>query len=838
MKRWRQLKRFGLGLLFVFSSMLTTIDSTQLAAQAIDPAGLVQQGVDRYQAGAIQSAIESWQAALSQYQASGERANAAIVLENLARAYQSIGQTNQEIQSWRQAAAIYRQLGDRAQWGRMLTEQAQAHRRLGQSRQAIALLCGANPPDCLPESALHLARISNDRLGEAAALGSLGEAYRTRGDYEQAIELLSASRAIAQDINQPAYQAAALNGLGNAQLGLAQISYRQAIAAAQVGRSNADELEQAGREQDATAIRYFQQSLAIAEQQGDRLAQLRAIVAALPAYYRTETPAATALQQAIDLLFALPNLPDKVYLAIDLVHLLEPAAACSTSPTALTLLQQAVAVAEQLDDPRSASFALGELGRFHECQRDYGQAIALTQQARWAAEQNLRAQDSLYLWEWQTGRILAAQGKTADAIAAYDKAVTTLETIRSELLNADRDLQFDFRDTVDPVYRELVELRLTTATPANIRAALQNLDALRLAELQNYFGDDCVIVAAPRSIEAVPNAATAIFSSVVLADRTAIILSLPNGEQRIRWIDIARDQLTAEVNDYRKQLERFYRRFDSQQAEKMYDWIIAPFAEVLEQSQIKTLVFVQDGILRSVPMAALYDGEQYLIQKYAIATTPSLTLTEAQPLDRSGLRVLVLGLTQAAEIDGQIFPALNNVNREVAAIEAELNSTPLLDQNFTFTRLQQALSQASYPIIHMATHGQFSTVPDDTFLITGDRQKLTITDLDRILRQTATPDSIELLSLTACQTAVGDDRAALGLAGVAIQAGVRSALASLWFIDDAATAQLATEFYASLQNPNMSRADALRAAQISLLENRQTANPAYWAPFILIGNWL
>ncbi|MBD2088929.1 CHAT domain-containing protein [Microcoleus sp. FACHB-1515] len=838
MKRWsRRLKHFGLGLLFILSLMLTAIDPTPLAAQAIDPAGLVQQGVDRYQAGAVQSAIESWQAALSQYQASGEQANAAIVLENLARAYQQIGQTNQEIQYWQQAAAHYRQAGDRAQWGRMLTEQAQAHRRLGQSRQAIALLCGATPPDCLPESALQLARTSSDRLGEAAALGSLGEAYRTRGDYQRAIELLSASHAVAQDINQLAYQAAALNGLGNAQLGLAQISYRRAIAAAQVGRSNADELEQAGREQDATAIRYFQQSLTIAEQQGDRLAQLRAIVAALPAYYRTETLAAAARQQAIDLLSTLPNSPDKVYLAVDLVHLLEPAA-CAASPTALALLQQAVLVAQQLDDPRSESFALGELGRFYECQRDYEQAIALTQQARWAAEQDLRAQDSLYLWEWQTGRILAAQGKIEAAIAAYDKAVTTLETIRSELLSADRDLQFDFRDTVDPVYRELVELRLSTAAPENISAALQNLDALRLAELQNYFGDDCVIVAAPRSIDAVPNAATAIFSSVVLADRTAVILSLPNGEQQIHWIDIDRDRLTAEVNDYRQQLERFYRRFDPQQAEKMYGWLIAPFAEVLEQFQVKTLVFVQDGILRSVPMAALYDGEQYLIQKYAIATTPSLTLTEAQPLDRSRLRVLVLGLTQAAEIDGQTFPALSNVNREVAAIEAELNSTPLLDQNFTSTRLQQALSQASYPIIHMATHGQFSTVPDDTFLITGDRQKLTITDLDRILRQTATTDSIELLSLTACQTAVGDDRAALGLAGVAIQAGVRSALASLWFIDDAATAQLATEFYANLQNPNMSRADALRAAQISLLENRQTANPAYWAPFILIGNWL
>jgi CHAT domain-containing protein len=145
-----------------------------------------------------------------------------------------------------------------------------------------------------------------------------------------------------------------------------------------------------------------------------------------------------------------------------------------------------------------------------------------------------------------------------------------------------------------------------------------------------------------------------------------------------------------------------------------------------------------------------------------------------------------------------------------------------------------------YPIIHIATHGEFGTEPEDTFLVTGNNRKLTITDLDAAIRSlNRGSDAVELLALTACQTAAGDDRAALGLAGVAVQAGVKSALASLWFVQDTATVKLVTKFYASWQDSAMSKAEALRAAQLELIEmGGQYAHPAYWAPFILIGNWL
>jgi CHAT domain-containing protein len=249
-----------------------------------------------------------------------------------------------------------------------------------------------------------------------------------------------------------------------------------------------------------------------------------------------------------------------------------------------------------------------------------------------------------------------------------------------------------------------------------------------------------------------------------------------------------------------------------------------------------------------VPMGSLVDREdqKFLIQKYAIATTPSLTLTNPQPIDREKLRALALGLTQSATVDGQPFPALENVSIEIQGVAAELpGSKPLFDQEFTRSRLEQELTDNAYSVIHVATHGQFGTEPEDTFLITGDAgqaNKLTLNVLDSILRSASLNTTLELLSLTACQTAVGDDRAALGLAGVAAQAGAKSVLASLWFIDDAATAQLITDFYSNLRTGS-SKAQALQAAQRSLIENgidgdRTYSHPAYWASFVLIGNWL
>jgi CHAT domain-containing protein len=199
--------------------------------------------------------------------------------------------------------------------------------------------------------------------------------------------------------------------------------------------------------------------------------------------------------------------------------------------------------------------------------------------------------------------------------------------------------------------------------------------------------------------------------------------------------------------------------------------------------------------------------------------------------------VLALGLTEEAIVDGEKFAALANVGVEVDKVTAQFpGSKKLLNDQFTRDRFQQELEQTIYPIIHIATHGKFGSLPEDTFLVTGNNEKIAIPQLESDIRRFsrgATP--VELLALTACQTGIGDDRTTLGLAGITVQAGVRSALASLWFIDDATTQALATQFYENLRS-GTSKAEALKDAQKGLIE--QGIHPAQWAPFILIGNWL
>jgi CHAT domain-containing protein len=863
--------------LFKATFLKTEIAIAQpILSVANDPDTLVQQGVTFYSTGDFQAAIENWNIALAEYEQTEDFAKAAIVLENLARTYQLIGQTEKSIELWGRAIALYRQMNNVQQVGRLLSEQAQGYSRIGRYQQALSLLCGEiGSEGCAPESAIALAERTVNLQTQIAAWGSLGETYRLMGNFAAAEQALAQGLNIAQRSGETLYLASLHNSLGNTYINQAQDQYRRSLWASQAGDQDiANQLHQTAIQYDQQAIAQFQAGLQTAQHQPLAMTELWSLIGLIRSAYRVGAAdtATSAYAEAIVLLPQLPDSQEKVYAALDLADLSRPtpltlgieAGSFSADDRCLSLLsspagdlvQMAIATAQVIGDRRSESFALGVLGHEYECRQDYLAAMKWTQQARWAAEQDLRSNDSLYLWEWQAGRILKAQGNQKEAIALYEQAIQTLEGIRSELLVAAQDAQFNFRDSVDPLYRELMALRLglepipshakaAIANKENIEASLRQLDALKLAELQNYFGNDCVITTLnddPTRI-AEENPTTAIFSSIVLEDRTAIVARIPTGEELITWINVDRATIRATINQYRISLERYFEPFDPQQAKTIYNWVIAPFADALQSAQIDTLVFIQDDIFRSVPMSALYDDvqQQFLVEQYAIATTPSLSLTTPKQMEPRTLSALVLGLSQAVTVDGQRFQALANVDQETLLVAEKLpGSRRLLNQDFTYDRLQQELSKNVYPIIHIATHGKFGTDPKDTFLLAGDGQKLTISHLDNLLRSTPVKQQLELLSLTACQTAVGDNRAALGLAGVAVQSGAKSAIASLWFIDDQATADLMDRFYANwVAGSRLSKAKALQTAQVSIIQSEGAiAHPAYWASFLLIGNWL
>ena len=847
-------------------------------AQDRSAAQLVQAGVDAYQAGDYAAAISAWNQALAAYPPTALWEQARIN-QNLARTYQHIGETKAAIDAWEAAANGYEQIDQPAQFGRALTEQAQIYISLGRHQRAAALLCGAEPAvnTATEEASIHceggayaIAEAIADGEGQAAALGSLAETYRLRGLSETAQRLLEAGLRLVQTQGISQYEASLLNSLGNTYAHQFRVAVRRLESAQLLGVSQdvTNRLQAAVSDNQTKALDAFKQAIRVAKAQQDLGTELRSQLSLLT-FYQSQANAGdiSAIRQQLGgLIEQLPASRETAYAAITLAQSFQttrPTFSCAgydESP-AQTWLEVGRDIAVQINDDRAQSFALGQLGHLEECRGNLVGAAQLTNQAQWAASNALESGDSLYLWQWQMGRIQRLQQAWEKALAAYAQAIDTLAGVRTDILTADRELQFDFRDTVEPVYRQYIELQLevlpTGAASKQVRPIqdariweiLRTADSLKLAELQNFFGDDCVLVSSEgaRAHLLGGESQTAVISSIVLPNRTVLIANFPDGSAKTAWIDDSQ-ALSQKVDQFRRSLKRFrdLTAYDKSLAQDLYQQLIGQFDADLTAAKINTLVFVHDGFWRNIPMAALYDGDQYLIQRYAIATTPALSLTASRADQPQAFRALAVGLSQKAVTEsGREFSALSFVSSELASVFKQLpGSKTLLDENFTVEQLKAALQENRYPILHLATHGQFSTIPEDTFVVTGASDsgvsgELTFGQLDTLIREAApNADPIELITLTACETATGDDRATLGLAGVAIRAGARSAIASLWKVNDETAAQLINDFYENLKHPSFSKAQALQIAQINAIRaNDKDQNPGYWAPLILVGNW-
>ncbi|MEM9906539.1 MAG: CHAT domain-containing protein [Cyanobacteria bacterium P01_D01_bin.44] len=859
---------------FLLSLCLCLISNLTQVGWA-QPAPPGQAGLEHYHRGDVLGAVELWQQSLAAEPLSAARPQSIDVLKYLARAQRQLGQMSEAMASLEQLANYYRQLGDERQLGQILTEQAQVYGDLGQPQNAIATLCGETQPlACDGEGSLALALQQGDPLGQTVALGVLGQTYYLQGEYDAAIEALERSLEISKTIHQTPYTVAATHTLGNIYTSLSQRNARYAQFARQAQDLDDDaRFEQTAQRYDQTAIENFTKNFELARQQGDRVNQVRAqINLILPTYRKTgesSGPVATLLSEVRQQLAALPDTREKAYSTIRLANLVGQVTAppeaswantalafaqCSpTQTTAVTLLQQAVTVSQQIQDGVAESFAVGGLGHLYECANDYSAALQLTERAQFLASQP----ESRYLWEWQAGRILKAQGRVPEAIGVYQRAVETLQEIQRDIAIANRDLRLDFRDAVEVIYRQLTELQLDQATQTDygtLVAALSTLSGLRLAELRNYLGDECDLPLVAESPQ-MASPTTATLSSLILEDRLVVILTLPTPDPTrqgiLHEVSITKAALVEQVNDFRYRLEQRADRTNSflVPAQQIYDWMIRPFEAALADYPIDTLVFNHDGILRSVPMAALHNGETFLVETYAIRNSPNFALAPDPAVSDQALQVLAFGLTTPAQVTPtEQFPPLVAVETEINQIETTLpGSIGLLNESFTQQQLQAGLTEGSASVLHLATHAQFGYDSSETFLVTGEtvaeagrryNRPLRMNELYRLIQQMG-PDRppLQLLTLTACETAVGSERDALGLAGVAVQAGVKSAVASLWRVEDLATAELIVRFYQHLRD-GVSRSVALQLTQQEWLATQtgRFQHPGYWAGLVLIGN--
>ncbi len=523
----------------------------------------------------------------------------------------------------------------------------------------------------------------------------------------------------------------------------------------------------------------------------------------------------------------------------------------TTVPVALlqqaeNTLRQAIQHTEKTQNRVARADAYGQLGHLYETQQRYEEALPLTQQAIFFAEQTEYAK-LRYRWHWQRGRILRALHKRPQAIAAYHRAVRLLQPVQHDLQTGYRYASHHFNDSVRPVYYGLADLLLQQAAQlegearqALLRQAMDSIEKSKVAELQNYFKDTCSAALQPRQVDlalVAPN--SAVLYPIALPDRLVLLLNLGDTIHQTE-VPIQQTELktTAFIFAYdvqnRVNNRFFYAAWD------LYNWLIRPVVEKLRAAQVDTLVVAPDGIFRLLPFAALHDGKNFLIEEFAVVTTPSLTLTDPHPINWKEAELLLVGLSEGV----QGYTALPGVLTELSNIQGIAQSqvsgvSQILNQAYSVDSLTQALKNTPYSIIHLATHGEFNSLAADSYLLTYG-EKLQMDTLQNIIglgRFRETP--LELLTLSACKTATGDDRAALGLAGVAIKAGARSALASLWSLDDEVAALMITEFYQLLLQENgMSKAKSLQQAQKSLITQVRYEHPAYWAAFLLIGSWL
>uniref|UniRef100_A0A0C1RKM7 Tetratricopeptide TPR_1 repeat-containing protein n=1 Tax=Tolypothrix bouteillei VB521301 TaxID=1479485 RepID=A0A0C1RKM7_9CYAN len=825
---------------------------------------LVKQGKALYDMGRLEEAQEVLQRVSLQYQVLGDKLKQAMVLSNLALVYQhrgmlaqanraiaeslnliSINTSKQHLQllaqileikgsleleqgqaeraltTWQRTGRIYAQIADNSGVTRSCINQAQALQVMGFYRRALTMLLEVNKN-------LHS---QPDSLTKAVELRSLGDTLQLTGDLEQSRQVLQKSVEIAQKMRSPQEISATFLSLGNT---------------ARMQQENGD------------AIAFYQQTIATTP---SPLTKVQAQINLLGILLNTRqlSTAQPLLVQIPDDLSKLPLSQRAVYARIHLAQNLmvlatnvkdnSSVALSDTLFSAKSVAQLLVAAYEQakaLGDIRAESYAIGTLGKLYEQQKQWLNAQKLTQQALLLA-QSVNAPDIAYNWYWQRGRLLTQQGDIPGAIAAYDAAIAELQSLRNDLVAVNRDVQFSFKESVEPVYRESVALLLRSQgdklSEETLDKARQRIEALQLAELDNFFREACLNVTKIVLDKIVDrdNSTAAIIYPIILKDQLQVIVKVP--KQQLHHYSVNKPQIEVEniIGQLRQYLTEPDRIEEVQSlSQQLYTWLIKPIEPTLQRSDINTLVFVLDGALRNIPMAALHDGKQYLIQKYAVALNVGLQLQSPKPLARTKLRVLAGGLVQPPPKFRQ-FPPLPEIKSEFNLIaKTGVSSTKLLDRDFTSKALFVKVNASPFNVVHLATHGQFSSRLEDTFVLAADGP-INVTDFDLLLRRRdeTRPEAVELLVLSACQTATGDNRATLGLAGVAVRAGARSTVASLWNVGDRSTAILIGEFYRELVSAKVTKAEALRRAQLTLLQKYPNySRPGYWAAYVLVGNWL
>ncbi len=847
---------------------VTQLKSAEIPeADSIDR--LEQTGLDAYRNRRYSEALEIYQEVLKLRRQIGDLAGEAATLHRIAGVYNKLANYQEAFNFYQQSLNIRQSIGDRSGVGSSLNSIGGIYFQMGQYDAAIAVF----------QEAIAIREKLGDRLGISRTLNNIASLYQYQGKYGQALNYYQQALANFQALEQPNEVAALLNNIGLIHHHLGEYDL---------------------------ALEFYQKTLAMRQQMSDRLGQSETLnnIGLLYYFQGKYQPAIDFYQQALALR---QEMSDQAGIGQSLNNLGSVYNDMGESAQALELLHQALNIYQAIGNQASEARTLDSLGSTYKNLGDF-QAARKYYFGALKIHQAISDRRSSSITLSNLGDLLLQENQRELAIIFYKQAVNVTEEIRQNLQELSLEQQRSYTETISKTYRTLANVLLQET---RIREAQQVLDLLKIQELENYLRNVPGNAETAQGIELLPqeqelfnfvqkdqriveqfnqfiqspglvnrlaqiNTITqgesldiknfnslqqrlgelsknaVILYPLVLSDRLELVLVIPDYPPIHRSVPVTQVELEQGVKNFlvalTSPIQRRRINVAHQSGKQLYEWLIKPIENDLALLKADTIIYAPDGQLRYIPLAALYDGDRWLIERFRINNITAASLTNFQPQTISQMQIFAAAFTQGSyqfQVGRQELnlSGLEFAGQEVANILSLIpNTTTLFNQNFNLkTTLPNQLNQ--YNIVHFATHAAFiDGQPEESFILLGDGSRITLRDLE-----TWSLPNVQLMVLSACQTAMGEflgnGQEILGFGYQVQKAGVKAAIASLWSVDDRATQQLMTEFYHQLSTENVTKAEALRQAQLSLINNSNSGNnqaqikhPYYWSPFILIGN--
>ena len=773
---------------------------------------LIQQGIKLYQISRYREAILAFESALGIYREVKDRDGEATAMLGLGLINKSLGQYRKAIDYYQQSLVIQKQIGDRNGEAASLNNLGNAYNNLGQYQKAIDYY----------QQFLAILKQIGDRNGEATSLNNLGEAYRRLGQYQKAIDYYQQSLAILKQIGNRNNEALTLGNLGLAYHSLGQ--YQKAID-------------------------FYQQSLAILKQIGNRNNEA-ATLGNLGFSFKTIKQPALAIvfyKQAVNTYETIRK--DIRGLPTELQNSYKETIAGTYRELADLLLQQnRVLEAQRVLDLLKVQ-ELDEFLRGVRSNPNTERGI-----------ENLPPEQ----------QINQGYQKLLDQAVAISKELTELRRIKPKERTIAQDQRIAQLDTQET---ELVKEFTKFIDSDEVKTLLKKLEAIAFNQ-QDLLGRLSEFNALQDNLRNLQQDAVLLYP-LILENRLELVLVTPYSPPIRRTVNVTSKELNQTIVDFRSALEN-PRTDATKPAQKLYDWLIKPIEKDLDTAKTKTIIYAPDGQLRYIPLAALHDRKQWLVERYRVNNITAASLTDLNTKPQRELSVLAGAYTTSGKKhnfaigDEQFnFAGLPYAEMEVSKLAETISeTTQLRDEGFSFKITKPKMDD--YAIVHFATHAAFlKGQPEKSFILFGNGDRISLTDIKE--GAFGSLKKVDLFVLSACETGVGGNFGTgaeiLGFGYLMQTAGARAAIASLWKVNDSGTQALMNTFYATLTNNAITKAEALRQAQIALITgnyktvagNRGSnlvaieqrirqglpndvannlSHPYYWASFILIGNGL